>query len=835
MGAFWGLMGLLLVGAIVVAPIWMLIALKGLRARFEEEAQYRALEMERVERELRRLREASVGADKPAASDPADHPVARPAAPARPLEARPVAVNQGPGGEADFTMRPAPPPTAVPVQPPTLRPLPQPAPAPQRPVPPPPVVAAIDPVRVAPRPESAIARVLQDAWNWLTVSEAHRRPGVSREEAVASRGLIVLGVLVLLFFVGFFLKYSIEKGLLGPQARVAMCFVAGAALIAGGLKMFGQRYQILGQGLVAIGLATLYFAVYAAAGLFKLVPQPTGFMLMAGVTLTAGVLAIRYHTVLLAVLGTLGGYLTPVMLATGTRNDLWLFGYLLLLALGVTGVAWRKRWPALTYLSFACQYLVFFTAIGWTFKGCDFAITMPFYAAYFMVYTTALFIHGATHDESASALELTGLFLTAAIFFGGGYQFVRASFDKAAVAWVTLGMAAYYTVHVVFFLRRAVRDRARLATFLGLAAGSLALTLPLLLSEAWLTMAWAMLALVALWVSITLDSVFLRGLALALYGFVLVKLGVLDLAHTYDGAAAAGSYWPGLLDRTVQFGVPVVSFWLAFRLLARVPLPASSAAGQPRRGAWGVLVLVAMYGMLFAVLNLEAYRFCAWAWQPFRLTALTLVWVGFGLHLLARRDRLSPALLAPLAAAALCGLGLKLLFDFDDWDPDASLCAYRAGYRNWGGVLRLADVGMVVAWLALAWQMWRRIDAVRGWALAAGYTALSLLFIHLTFETGSFFARYMPGFRGGAVSVCWALYAFALIMSGLRWRVRALRYLGLGLFVVVVAKVFLSDLDHLQSVYRIAAFGVLGVVLLLAAFVYLKQPRVKGKAERESI
>jgi hypothetical protein len=47
--------------------------------------------------------------------------------------------------------------------------------------------------------------------------------------------------------------------------------------------------------------------------------------------------------------------------------------------------------------------------------------------------------------------------------------------------------------------------------------------------------------------------------------------------------------------------------------------------------------------------------------------------------------------------------------------------------------------------------------------------------------------------------------------------------------------VFLSDLDHLQSVYRIAAFGVLGVVLLLAAFVYLKQPRVKGKAERESI
>jgi len=125
----------------------------------------------------------------------------------------------------------------------------------------------------------------------------------------------------------------------------------------------------------------------------------------------------------------------------------------------------------------------------------------------------------------------------------------------------------------------------------------------------------------------------------------------------------------------------------------------------------------------------------------------------------------------------------------------------------------------------LAWQMWRRLDAVRGWALAAGYTALALLFMHLTFETGTFFGRYLPGFRGGAVSVCWALYAFGLIMSGLRWRVRALRYLGLALFVVVVAKVFMVDLDYLQSVYRIAAFGVLGVVLLLAAFVYLKGAR----------
>lgn len=823
MGEIWGWLGLLLIAGIVVVPIWTLIALRGLRARLEEEAQFRSLAMVRVERELRQLREV-VCADKPDGSVAATPPVIKSATPAKPPVTVPVTLNKGPGGTADFTMQPLPPPSlATPTQPPPSRPLPRPAP----PHPPPSAPSAvIDPDHNAPRPVSAPERFLREGWNWLTASAEHRRPGVSREEAVASRGLIVLGVLVLLFFVGFFLKYSIEKGLLGPQARVAMCFMAGALLIAGGLQLFGKRYQILGQGLVAIGLATLYFAVYAAAGRFKLITPPIGFMLMAGVTLTAGMLAIRYHTVLLAVLGTLGGYLTPVMLATGERNDLWLFGYLLLLALGVTGVAWRKQWPALTYLSFVCHNLVFFAAIQWTFTGCNFAVTMPFFVAYFMVYTTALFIHGTTHDKSASVLELTGLFLAAAVFFGGGYQFVRAAFDKTSVAWVTLGMAAYYTLHVLFFLRREAHDRARLAIFLGLAAGSLALTLPLLLSAAWLTMAWAILALVALWVSVKLDSVFLRGLALTLYGFVLIKLSALDLAHAYDGMATATvNYWPGLLDRAMQFGVPVGSFWLAFRLLARVPPGAPSEYVRPRSAAGSVWLLIIMYGLLFTVLNLEAYRFCTWAWQPFRLTALTLVWVGFSLHLLAQRDRLAHGWLEPFAAAILCGLGLKLLFDFDAWGMNTNLCVYRQGYHDQGGMVRLMDVGMVVAYLALAWQQWRRIDAVRGWALAAGYTAMGLLFIHLTFETGTFFGRYLPEFRGGAVSVCWALYAFALILAGLRWQVRTLRYLGLGLFVVVVAKVFLSDLDHLQSMYRIAAFGVLGVVLLLAAFVYLKQPR----------
>ena len=403
---------------------------------------------------------------------------------------------------------------------------------------------------------------------------------------------------------------------------------------------------------------------------------------------------------------------------------------------------------------------------------------------------------------------------------------MRYSFSKASVAWVTIGMATYYTAHVYLFLRRAADNRVFLATFLGLAAGSLALTLPLLLSSSWLTLSWSVLALAAIWVALKLQSSFLRGLSLALQLFVVSKLGILDFASAYDVALPASlhDYWPVLLDRLVQFGVPTASFWMTSRLLAR--LPSTPERSAPRHGGtWGVLFLALMYALLFLLLNFECYKLTALVWPPCQATLLTLVWFGFGLHLLARRDRLGSGTAASLAALALFALAAKFLFDFNLWQPQEEHLAYAAGYGNAGGWLRLADAGLAVTYLALAWRMWLPREGMRVWSQIFGYVALAILFLHLTCETATFFDQYLPGFRGGSVSMFWALYAFALIISGVRWRLRPLRYLGLGLFGVVVAKIFLVDLSHLASVYRIAAFVALGIVLLLAAFVYLRQTR----------
>ncbi|MBR6373844.1 MAG: DUF2339 domain-containing protein, partial [Victivallales bacterium] len=106
-----------------------------------------------------------------------------------------------------------------------------------------------------------------------------------------------------------------------------------------------------------------------------------------------------------------------------------------------------------------------------------------------------------------------------------------------------------------------------------------------------------------------------------------------------------------------------------------------------------------------------------------------------------------------------------------------------------------------------------------------------LLFIHGTREVHAIVENKLPGMAGGGVSLFWAVFAFVLVINGLRRSLSALRYIGLALFAVVVAKVFFYDIGNLDAVYRVMAFLAFGVLLLGAAFVYFKFWHSKEKQQ----
>ena len=78
-----------------------------------------------------------------------------------------------------------------------------------------------------------------------------------------------------------------------------------------------------------------------------------------------------------------------------------------------------------------------------------------------------------------------------------------------------------------------------------------------------------------------------------------------------------------------------------------------------------------------------------------------------------------------------------------------------------------------------------------------------------------------------ALSAFWAVLGFASLVGGLVRALKPLRLAGLGLLGLAVAKVFIVDLAKLESIWRVASFLALGLLLLAGAFAYQRIRRVE--------
>ena len=79
------------------------------------------------------------------------------------------------------------------------------------------------------------------------------------------------------------------------------------------------------------------------------------------------------------------------------------------------------------------------------------------------------------------------------------------------------------------------------------------------------------------------------------------------------------------------------------------------------------------------------------------------------------------------------------------------------------------------------------------------------------------------------ISILMAVYASALVVAGVVWRSALNRILGLGLFALVIVKLYLLDVWSLSRGFRITAFLALGGLLLLVSYLY---SRFKPALER---
>jgi uncharacterized membrane protein len=139
-------------------------------------------------------------------------------------------------------------------------------------------------------------------------------------ENIKANWMIWIGGISIGFAGVFLVKYSIDNGWLGPQARIIMALITGILLHGAAYRLHCNK----GQNDVFAALAggaslILYAAVLAALHLYQLFSPSWAFICLAVISFATMLLALIQGPVL-AALGILGAYLVPVFVSTGSHN-----------------------------------------------------------------------------------------------------------------------------------------------------------------------------------------------------------------------------------------------------------------------------------------------------------------------------------------------------------------------------------------------------------------------------------------------------------------------------------------------------------------------------------
>jgi hypothetical protein len=93
-------------------------------------------------------------------------------------------------------------------------------------------------------------------------------------------------------------------------------------------------------------------------------------------------------------------------------------------------------------------------------------------------------------------------------------------------------------------------------------------------------------------------------------------------------------------------------------------------------------------------------------------------------------------------------------------------------------------------------------------------------YIWSTFSKEADIAYYENLYSKAFLSIIWGVSSFAMVWLGMRYRIKTLRVTALFLFGLTLLKLFTFDIKNIPPAGKIAAFILLGVLLLTVSFMY---------------
>jgi uncharacterized membrane protein len=741
-------------------------------------------------------------------------------------------------------------PTIAEVKPPIAIPIPKPAEEKEK------VVFSMD--NVAKRKPLAKPYVppIQEQTFWENFKE--KNPDL--EKFIGENLISKIGILILVLGISYLVKFSIDKGWINEPARVGIGILSGA-LVMGVAHKLRQKYSAFSSIFVAGAIAIFYFTIGIAFHQYHLFNQTVAFIIMVVITGFSCLISLSYNRIELAVLSLIGGFSVPFMVSTGSGNYVVLFTYILILNLGILTMAYYKKWNLVNILAFAFTVILF---SGWLIKEIN--LEKPHYLGafcfafiFYFVFVLTNIINNLSNKGEFSKTQLFLLTANTFLFYAAG-MIILQNYHAELRGLFTASISVLNLLYAWFLFKKFGLDKNAVYLLLGLTLTFITLAVPVQFKGNYITLFWAGEAVLLIWLAQKSKIVSYRFGSIIVQFLMLISL-LMDWVKIYGSnqilniainpifitgiVAVASLFFVYFLlknetDSCKQFGI-TFNLILYRKFIFIVGLGVSYLVGilevsyqaNDFISEWSSVVsLPIVFHLLFcaglyyfmskkttptiqnlakilASLNIILYAFLCMTFvfeeQKAYVSGFITNQIAFYLHYIS--------------------LLIVIYFGYQLYtkNKENSFFSNSNQMFTWIGTFFIVYIAsselMLHGLMALNTPI--TVEDLKASALYNDYKNGSLDFLKGLVASEKI-ELYRTKILKTGFPVLWGILAFLFLIIGIKKEFKTLRVVALTLLGLTIVKLFFFDISNVSKPGKIIAFILLGVLVLIIAFVYQK-------------
>jgi len=692
--------------------------------------------------------------------------------------------------------------------------------------------------------------------------KAAKQQGLGFEETIGARWFSIIGIVILVLGIAIGVKYAIDKDLINETTRLVLGYLAGGIILT--LAMFyKKKYGVFSAILLSGAMSVMYFTTYVGYSHYHFYPVGAAFAIMTVFTFFTVFAAHIYDYEIIALIGLVGGYALPMLLSTGSGEIQYMFGFMLILNLGVLVLSFKKYWKFVNHVAYALSWLIFAIWMATSYKPeIYFGRTMFFATAFYLIFYLSFISYKIFRNKAFSAWDVILVLSNSLIYFGIGYNAMSNKYYEYYQGLFCVLNAVFHLGFAMLCKKKEVTDKTIFYFIIAMVISFITMAIPVQLDGNYVTLIWlcemvvlmwmtkktnvntykylaygmALLAFCSLWHDWTiysylsnntdttlalkpiLNRYFLTSIiGIGVFGYVWF-LNKQMLTETLSKIANVFLIVMGLIVCYTAFANEIMLYFdIQYRLSESKHVGDYGYDWTDYDSSWhsysGLWMMI--YSMVF---------FSTLGWLAIKkFSNSVFAYITWSLHFLM------------LMIGVTAGFAI-----INDLKMEAVNDYSYSVITTWNYNSRYFYLPFVALMIFMIYQfrnaeILKKIRPINFWLFHMTILAvLSNELSHLMTMThlDDYYHYSKVAYRMG-YTVLWGVYSMALITYGILRERKTLRFIAISLFCLTLLKLSIDAMSMTMG-YRLIVFIVIGIILLVVSFMYQKfKPLLFGKEEEK--